>query len=81
MSAILSAGRCIVQVVALRVTVKNVPPSTELRTSFLRAPLGPQTNFGYEQLIDELAYAARMDPYEFRVKNVAIANNPTFPWY
>src|SRR5262249_53534669 len=48
---------------------------------FLRAPLGPQTNFGYEQLIDELAYAANMDPYEFRVQNVATATTPEFPWY
>jgi CO/xanthine dehydrogenase Mo-binding subunit len=67
---------------AQRVTVKNVPAlNKQFRTSFLRAPLGPQTNFGYEQLIDELAYAARMDPYQFRAQNVATATNPLFPWY
>jgi len=67
---------------AQRVTTKNVPLlNNQFRTSFLRAPLGPQTNFGYEQFIDELAYAAGMDPLEFRIKNVATANNPTFPWY
>jgi CO/xanthine dehydrogenase Mo-binding subunit len=65
-----------------RVTVKNVPAlNQQFRTSFLRAPLGPQTNFGYEQLIDELAYAAKLDPVQFRVQNVATATNPLFPWY
>jgi CO/xanthine dehydrogenase Mo-binding subunit len=65
-----------------RVTVKNVPAlNQQFRTSFLRAPLGPQTNFGYEQMIDELAYAAKMDPLQFRVQNVATAKNPLFPWY
>jgi nicotinate dehydrogenase subunit B len=65
-----------------RVTVKNVPAlNQQFRTSFLRAPLGPQTNFGYEQLIDELAYAAKLDPVQFRVQNVATANDPLFPWY
>jgi CO/xanthine dehydrogenase Mo-binding subunit len=67
---------------AQRVNVKNVPAlNNQFRTSFLRAPLGPQTNFGYEQLIDELAYAAKMDPFEFRVQNVATATTPEFPWY
>jgi CO/xanthine dehydrogenase Mo-binding subunit len=65
-----------------RVTVKNVPAlNQQFRTSFLRAPLGPQTNFGYEQLIDELAYAAQVDPLQFRIQNVATATNPLFPWY
>jgi CO/xanthine dehydrogenase Mo-binding subunit len=65
-----------------RVTVKNVPAlNQQFRTSFLRAPLGPQTNFGYEQLIDELAYAAEVDPLQFRIQNVATATNPLFPWY
>jgi CO/xanthine dehydrogenase Mo-binding subunit len=67
---------------AQRVTTKNVPLlNNQFRTSFLRAPLGPQTNFGYEQFIDEMAYAAGMDALEFRIKNVATVNNPTFPWY
>jgi CO/xanthine dehydrogenase Mo-binding subunit len=67
---------------AQRVMTKNVPVlGTQLRTSFLRAPLGPQTNFGYEQMIDEMAYAAKMDPLQFRIQNVATANNPLFPWY
>jgi CO/xanthine dehydrogenase Mo-binding subunit len=55
--------------------------NNQFRTSFLRAPLGPQTNFGYEQLIDELAYAAKMDALAFRVQNVATVNDPRYPWY
>lgn len=67
---------------AQRVNVKNVPAlNNQFRTSFLRAPLAPQTNFGYEQLIDELAYAANMDPYQFRVQNVATATTVELPWY
>ena len=30
----------------------------------------PQTVFASEQLIDELAYAAGMDPYLFRLQNI-----------
>jgi CO/xanthine dehydrogenase Mo-binding subunit len=37
----------------------------------LRAPMAPQTAFASEQLIDELAYAAKMDPLAFRLKNIA----------
>ena len=43
----------------------------------LRAPLAPQTTFAYEQMIDELAYAANMDPVEFRLKNIATVDKPT----
>ena len=37
----------------------------------LRAPVAPQTAFATEQMIDELAYAAKMDPVEFRRQNIA----------
>ena len=37
----------------------------------LRAPSGPQTTFASEQIIDMLAIAANMDPYTFRVQNMA----------
>jgi nicotinate dehydrogenase subunit B len=37
----------------------------------LRDPAGPQTSFASEQAIDELAYALKMDPLEFRRKNIA----------
>ena len=36
----------------------------------LRAPQAPQTVFGFEQMIDELAHAANMDPYQFRLQNI-----------
>ena len=36
----------------------------------LRAPAGPQTNFASEQLIDQLAKEANMDPLSFRRQNM-----------
>jgi nicotinate dehydrogenase subunit B len=42
-----------------------------LRVGALRDPQGPQTAFASEQLIDELAYAAGMDPIEFRRQNIS----------
>jgi nicotinate dehydrogenase subunit B len=36
----------------------------------MRAPDSPQAPFAAEQLIDELAYAAKMDPVAFRLQNV-----------
>jgi CO/xanthine dehydrogenase Mo-binding subunit len=47
----------------------------------MRSVLGPQEAFAYEQMIDELAYAAKMDPYLFRVQNVWTVNNPDLPWF
>jgi CO/xanthine dehydrogenase Mo-binding subunit len=37
----------------------------------LRDPSGPQTAFASEQLIDELAFAANLDPLVFRRRNLA----------
>ena len=37
----------------------------------LRDPAGPQTSFASEQLVDELAYAANMDPLAFRRLNIS----------
>jgi CO/xanthine dehydrogenase Mo-binding subunit len=37
----------------------------------LRAPSGPQTTFASEQIIDMLAIEAGLDPYTFRVNNMA----------
>jgi CO/xanthine dehydrogenase Mo-binding subunit len=55
-----------------------------LKTIWLRAPAAPQTTFAYEQMIDELAYAAKMDPVAFRLKNVATATSwtpdPSLRW-
>ena len=36
----------------------------------MRAPLAPASVFAYEQMIDELAYAAKMDPVAFRLQNM-----------
>src|SRR5439155_27165079 len=55
-----------------RVTAKSLPLADNFfKTSALRGPLTPQTCFGSEQLVDELAYAAGSDPYEFRLANIA----------
>ena len=55
-----------------RVTGKSVPlQNNYFKTAPLRAPNAPQTCFAYEQFVDELAHAANMDPYLFRLQNVA----------
>jgi CO/xanthine dehydrogenase Mo-binding subunit len=63
--------------------VTNALPNIGLgvRTGAMRSVLGPQTVFAFEQMIDELAYAAKMDPYEFRVKNVTTGPGFPGPWY
>jgi CO/xanthine dehydrogenase Mo-binding subunit len=40
------------------------------KTAFMRASHSAQTNWGTEIFADELAYAAKMDPVEFRRQNV-----------
>jgi CO/xanthine dehydrogenase Mo-binding subunit len=42
-----------------------------LRTGALRAPLDPPYFFAQEAIIDELAYLAKTDPYEFRKRNIS----------
>jgi CO/xanthine dehydrogenase Mo-binding subunit len=55
-----------------RVISKSLPlQNNYFRNAPLRAPNAPQTTFAYEQFVDELAYAAKMDPYQFRLQNVA----------
>ena len=41
-----------------------------LKGSFLRSPLDLATAFASEQTIDELAFAAKIDPYLFRKRNI-----------
>jgi CO/xanthine dehydrogenase Mo-binding subunit len=41
-----------------------------LRAHSLRSPLDVAISFGAEQAVDELAYTAGMDPYQFRKQNV-----------
>jgi nicotinate dehydrogenase subunit B len=58
-------------IVNRRVIAKSLPLfNNYFKTSSLRAPQAPQTCFGSEQMIDELAYAAGMDPYQFRLNNI-----------
>ena len=42
--------------------------ASPLRTSHMRDPLGPQTQFASESFTDEMAIAAGMDPLAFRLK-------------
>jgi len=55
-----------------RVIGKHLPVQNNyFKTIWLRAPAAPPTTFAYEQLIDELAYAAKLDPVQFRLQNIA----------
>jgi CO/xanthine dehydrogenase Mo-binding subunit len=54
-----------------RVLAKTQPLyGGSFRNSALRAPNAPQSYFASEQIVDELAYAARMDPIAFRKLNI-----------
>ena len=44
--------------------------ASPLRTSHLRDPLGPQIHFASESFVDEIAFAAKADPVEFRLKHL-----------
>jgi CO/xanthine dehydrogenase Mo-binding subunit len=41
------------------------------RVGALRAPMDPAYFFAQEGMIDELAYAAQLDPYDFRTRNIS----------
>jgi nicotinate dehydrogenase subunit B len=57
-----------------RVIGKTVPTlNNYFKTSTLRAPNAPQTCFANEQVIDQLAYLAGQDPYQFRLNNISTA--------
>jgi nicotinate dehydrogenase subunit B len=61
-----------------KVIGKSLPlEDNYFKSTFLRAPVAPQSAFAAEQLIDELAYAAKMDPVAFRLKNIATPKSPT----
>jgi len=61
----------------LRLTLKSLPlVDYYLPTGCMRACQANQTLFGVEQMIDELAYAARMDPYLFRIQNITKGQDP-----
>lgn len=41
-----------------------------LRSSHLRDPLGPEIHFAHESFVDEVAFATKRDPVEFRLAHV-----------
>jgi len=53
-----------------RVVSHAVPMAGYLRGAALRSPLDLSFAFASEQTIDELAYALKMDPLEFRRRNI-----------
>jgi CO/xanthine dehydrogenase Mo-binding subunit len=59
-----------------RLLVKHVPyiDSGYVRSGNVRGIFSVGAGFASEQLIDELAHAARMDPVEFRRKNITTKN-------
>jgi nicotinate dehydrogenase subunit B len=54
-----------------RLIQHRVPAAGYFRIGPLRAPLDPAYFFAQESMIDELAYAAKIDPYEFRKLNIS----------
>jgi CO/xanthine dehydrogenase Mo-binding subunit len=56
-----------------RVTTKSIPLGSGplLKTAQFRAPGDIEAAFAFEQLIDELAYAANMDPVAFRLAQMS----------
>jgi CO/xanthine dehydrogenase Mo-binding subunit len=54
-----------------RIVNHKVATNGYLRTGALRAPMDPSTFFALEGAMDELAHAAKLDPYEFRKRNIS----------
>jgi nicotinate dehydrogenase subunit B len=54
-----------------RVVSHMVPMAGLLKGAPLRSPMDMHYSFASEQVIDELAHAANMDPLEFRRRNIA----------
>jgi nicotinate dehydrogenase subunit B len=54
-----------------RVVSHGVPMAGLLKGSPLRSPMDMHYSFASEQVIDELAFAAKLDPLEFRRRNIA----------
>jgi CO/xanthine dehydrogenase Mo-binding subunit len=54
-----------------RLLQHRLPGVGYLRIGPLRAPLDPPYFFAQEGMIDELAHAAGLDPYEFRKRNIS----------
>ena len=50
-------------------------PNNWVKGHWMRAGSAPHTTFAGEQVIDELAHAAKMDPVAFRIQNVVQGND------
>jgi nicotinate dehydrogenase subunit B len=55
----------------LKLINHRVPGGNYLRGAWLRSPLDLSFAFTSEQAIDDLAYRLKLDPYEFRRRNIA----------
>ncbi len=68
------------QLPAARQLTKQMPivNSGFLKTHFLRSPYYTGHAFASEQMIDELAHAAGVDPIAFRVQNLSTTNTDRF---
>jgi len=53
-----------------RMVEHRVPGRGYLKLGALRAPLDPPYFFAQEGMMDELAYLAKLDPWEFRKRNI-----------
>lgn len=56
-----------------RIVNHRVVEHGNLRVGALRAPMDPSAFFALEGVMDELAFAAKVDPYEFRKRNISHA--------
>jgi len=66
---------------ARRVLAKTQPLyGGAFRCNFLRAPNAPQQYFASEQIVDEAAYAVKMDPVAFRRLNIDGSNVAGARW-
>lgn len=57
----------------IRLTSHMVPAKDYLKGGWLRSPLDLSFSFASEQALDQLAYLAGLDPYEFRRRNITDA--------
>jgi len=54
----------------LRLINHKLPGLEYLKGAWLRSPLDLSLSFASEQAVDQLAYLLKMDPYEFRQRNI-----------
>jgi len=54
----------------LRLVNHKLPGLEYLKGAWLRSPLDLSLTFASEQAVDQLAYLLKMDPYEFRQRNI-----------